>query len=292
MPRGIDHIVHAARDLDAAATLYRQLGFTVGARNRHPWGTHNHIVQLPGFFIELLTVAEPDKLGTDGFSTLFGAFNRDFLSHNEGLSLLILESHDAVADAAAFANAGIAQSDAMRFDREASRPDGTKVKVGFSLAFVDTDRAPMIRFATCQQHFPENFWNPAFQQHANGAQSVTGIAIVTGKPVEYRSLVSTFTGVSDLRSSANVVVARTPRGEVAVMDPVSFRGAFGSGAPPVNAGGRLAAVRLAVGDLQVTEDLLGKSNIAFTCSGKQLVIGAAAAMGATIAFEQAGNSVR
>ncbi|MGB8511504.1 MAG: VOC family protein, partial [Pseudolabrys sp.] len=54
MARGLDHIVHAVRDLDAAADLYRRLGFTVGARNKHPWGTYNHIVQLPGFFIELL----------------------------------------------------------------------------------------------------------------------------------------------------------------------------------------------------------------------------------------------
>src|SRR5262247_393784 len=59
MPRGIDHVVHAVRDLEAAAELYRRLGFTVGARNQHSWGTHNHLVQLPGFFIELLTVAEP-----------------------------------------------------------------------------------------------------------------------------------------------------------------------------------------------------------------------------------------
>ena len=94
MARGLDHIVHAVRDLDAAADLYRRLGFTVGARNRHPWGTHNHIVQLPGFFIELLTVAEPERLGTDGFSTMFAAYNRDFVARGEGFSLLILESKD------------------------------------------------------------------------------------------------------------------------------------------------------------------------------------------------------
>ena len=68
MPRGLDHVVHAVSDLEGAARLYRRLGFTVGARNRHSWGTHNHVVQLPGFFIELLTVAEPEKLGSDGFS--------------------------------------------------------------------------------------------------------------------------------------------------------------------------------------------------------------------------------
>src|SRR5258707_11035742 len=95
MPRGLDHIVHAVRDLDAAAELYRRLGFSVGARNRHSWGTHNQVVQLPGFFIELLTVAEPDKLGNDGFSTLFGRFNQSFLNRRQGLSILLLESEDA-----------------------------------------------------------------------------------------------------------------------------------------------------------------------------------------------------
>jgi catechol 2,3-dioxygenase-like lactoylglutathione lyase family enzyme len=54
MARGLDHIVHAVRDLDAAAELYRGLGFTIGARNRHPWGTHNHIIEFAGVFIELL----------------------------------------------------------------------------------------------------------------------------------------------------------------------------------------------------------------------------------------------
>src|SRR4051812_35083933 len=118
MPGGFDHIVHAVRDLTAAAELYRRLGFTVGARNQHPWGTHNHVVQLPGFFIEILTLAEPEKLGDDGFSRLFGAFNRDFLAAGDGLSMLLLNSTDAAADAHAFRAKGIAKSDVMRFERD------------------------------------------------------------------------------------------------------------------------------------------------------------------------------
>src|SRR5919201_5683971 len=124
MAGGLDHLVHAVRDLDAVVELYRRLGFTVGARNRHSWGTHNHLVQLPGFFVELLTVAEPEKLGSDGFSTHFGRFNQSFLARQEGLSLLILESQDAAADAAAFRAAGIGASDVLRFEREGKRPDG------------------------------------------------------------------------------------------------------------------------------------------------------------------------
>jgi catechol 2,3-dioxygenase-like lactoylglutathione lyase family enzyme len=160
MPRGLDHVVHAVRDLEAAAELYRRLGFSVGARNQHSWGTHNHLVQLPGFFVELLTVAEPQKLGNDGLSALFGTFNRVFLKHQQGLSLLILESEDAAADAARFRSAAIGVSDAMHFEREGKRPDGVPTKVGFSLAFARDAKAPAIGFAVCQQHFPKNFWNP------------------------------------------------------------------------------------------------------------------------------------
>ena len=165
MARGLDHIVHAVRDLDAAAALYRDLGFTVGARNRHPWGTHNHIVQFPGCFIELLTLAEPDKLGGDGFSRFVRRLSPAISSSaREGLSLLILESRDAAADDAAFRAAGIAASEVMRFEREGKRPDGSPSSSAFSLAFAEDSAAPDIHFATCQQHYPEKFLEPGLPE--------------------------------------------------------------------------------------------------------------------------------
>lgn len=292
MARGLDHIVHAVRDLDAAAALYARMGFTVGARNRHPWGTHNHIVQLPGFFIELLAVAEPEKFGADGFSKMFGAFNRDFLARGEGFSLLILESADAAADEAGFRAAGIAASDVMRFEREAKRPDGTTVKVAFSLAFAEDKGAPDIHFATCQQHFPENFWNPAFQRHANGAQGIAGIVLAAGKPADHRDFLASYCGQSDVRASANSMLAKTPRGEIAILDPVNYRNTFGIAPPPVTGGARLAAMRLAVADIEVTDNLLRAANVDPISKGGRIVVGAASAMGATIVFEQSGKPGR
>jgi catechol 2,3-dioxygenase-like lactoylglutathione lyase family enzyme len=185
MARGLDHIVHAVRDLDACAALYERLGFMVGARNRHDWGTHNRVVQLPGFFIELLTVAEPDKLGSDGLSQLFGAHNRDFLARHEGLSGLLLESRDAAAYATLFRNAGIAASEVLRFGREGRRPDGTPIRLAFSLAFARDPAGAEAAFAACQHHFPENFWNPAFQQHRNGTTGVAGVVMVAENPSDH-----------------------------------------------------------------------------------------------------------
>ena len=56
--RGFDHLVWAVEDLDAAAAGLEALGFTVTPRARHPWGTENRLVQLDGFFLELLAIGE------------------------------------------------------------------------------------------------------------------------------------------------------------------------------------------------------------------------------------------
>lgn len=286
MARGLDHIVHAVRDLDAAAELYRRLGFTVGARNRHPWGTHNHIVQMPGFFIEVLTLGEPDKLGDDGFSRLFGAFNRDFLARGEGYSLLVLETNDAKGDEAAFRRAGIAQSVMMRFEREGKRPDGSSVKVAFSLVFAANRYAPDNHFCVCQQHYPENFWNPAFQNHENGTKGVAGIVITSPQPDDHARFMSAYTGLDDLRSNPSGLVADTPRGRISVTTPSAYRDTFGITAPPVTQGARIAALRLAVDNIAATRAAVAGGGVPFTTDADRVIVAPEAGMGAAIVFER------
>jgi catechol 2,3-dioxygenase-like lactoylglutathione lyase family enzyme len=284
MPRGLDHIVHAVRDLDAAADLYRRLGFTVGARNRHPWGTHNHIVQFPGFFIELLTLAEPDKLGSDGFSILFGAYNRDFIQRSEGLSVLILESKDARVDESEFHAASILAVPTMRFEREGKRPDGATVKVGFSLTFAEDKAAPNIRFTTCQQHYPENFWNPAFQRHANSAAAIAGVVAVAERPERHARFFEIFADGQSTMADGGFTI-KTPRGVIDMLTPAVFTHRFGVAAPSVSDGPRLAALRFAVGDIGLLEAVPEQAGIAGICGGNPTVIGPGDAMGATLIFE-------
>jgi hypothetical protein len=285
MPRGLDHVVHAVGDLEGAAGLYRRLGFTVGARNRHSWGTHNHVVQLPGFFIELLTVAEPEKLGSDGFSNLFGRFNQSFLSNQEGLSLLLLESDDAAADAAAFESAGIGASEVLKFERAGKRPDGATVKVAFSLAFARDAGAPGVGFAVCQQHFPESFWNPAFQQHANTASGIAGVVLVAENPTDHHIFLSAFTGVRDLRATSSGVSVATPRGDIKVMDPAAFRSHFGTEPPDISQGARLAALQFHVRDRSALRAALNGGGIAFSVRMDSTIVAPQSAMGATLVFE-------
>jgi hypothetical protein len=284
--RGLDHIVHAVRDLDAAAGLYRRLGFEVGARNRHPraWGTQNHIVQLPGTFIELLTVADPDGIAPHAprfFS--FGAFNRDFLARGEGLAMLVLEGRGA-PDSAEFRKAGIGDFELYEFEREGQRPDGTPVKVAFALAFAKDPGSPDTGFFTCQHRYPESFWNPAFQRHPNTAGAVAGVVLVADNPSDHQVFLEAFTGVREAQATSAGI--RTPRGRVQVMRPDAFRERFGTEPPATGRGARLAALRFAVRDPEAVGRHLRIENLASSNRMGHIVVGPDTAMGATLVFEQ------
>jgi hypothetical protein len=288
MPHGLDHIVHAVRDLDAAAKFYSGAGFTVGARNRHPWGTHNRIVQLKNCYIEILEVAEPEKIvphGTRSFS--FGAFNRDFLASRQGFSMLILNSSNAADDARAFEASGIGNFEVFDFSREGKKPDGTAVKLAFSLAFAADPASPDVRFAVCQHHFPENFWDPAFQNHANGARAVTGAVMVADNPADHHVFLKAFSGMSDLHSSSIGIKARTGNGDIEIMEQVAFRDQFGVSPTVEGEGMTLNAPRFEVADIVQVEALHRQNGIASQRYAGRLVVPPEAGCGATLIFETA-----
>ena len=284
MARGLDHIVHAVHDLDAAAALYRRLGFMVGARNRHPWGTHNYVVQLPGFFIELLTVAEPEKIvAATPRSFSFGAFTQGFLARQQGFAMLVLESTDAREDSHAFRSHGIGDYDVFHFERRGSKPDGSVVKVAFSLAFATAPEADA-GFFVCQQHYPENFWNASFQNHPNTAANVAGVVMVANTAGDYTKFLSAFTD-APIEERDGAIVAQTGRGTIETMSPASFANRFAVGLPDVSSGARIAALRLYVGDLGPLQAHLAAEGIKHVSHEGCVVIAPEQALGATIILE-------
>lgn len=194
--RRIDHIVIAVRELDEAADLYRKLGFQVGARNRHPWGTENRLIQFGSSFIELITVGADARLiephQPRRFS--FGAFVRDYLREREGLAMLVLSSEDARSDAALFAHEGIGDFEPFSFSRKAKKPDGSETEVAFTLAFAGDTAAPEMGFFVCQQHYPENFWSESFQQHANSATNIFKVTLIAPQPERHQMFLTGFSG--------------------------------------------------------------------------------------------------
>jgi Glyoxalase-like domain len=196
--RRIDHLVMPFEDMAAAADLFTKLGFKVGSRNRHPWGTENHIIQFPGSFLELITVGEGASFAPHAqrhFS--FGQHVADWLqAKQEPMSMLVLSSTDAQGDARTFADRGIGDFDPFDFRRQGKRPDGSTVEVAFTLAFADSKAMPDHGFFVCQQHFPENFWSEAAQQHANGVKRLERLEFHHPVPAEMRAFMEAFSGAT------------------------------------------------------------------------------------------------
>ena len=287
MRRSIDHLVLAVRDLDGAGGLYERLGFQVGARNRHPWGTENRLVQFPGAFLELITVgegADPPPHGPRRFS--FGAFVRDALSRREGLAMLALGSPDAAADARLFAGAGIGDFEPFFFERTGRRPDGSEIRLAFTLAFAADPAAREAGFFVSQHHNPENFWNPAFQQHPNGAHALASVVLASPEPERHRAFLTTLTGTAPAGGPGAGLSFRLGSGRLDVVTPADAGAAFGPvDLDPAEAGFAAFAVRLDDAARQARR--LDAAGIPYRTIGSRLVVPPSAAGGVAIGFEPA-----
>jgi catechol 2,3-dioxygenase-like lactoylglutathione lyase family enzyme len=282
--RGLDHLVIGVADLDAAGSFYADLGFRVGARNRHPWGTENRIVQFPGAFLELITVGDATLIPPHAprhFS--FGAFVRDALARGEGMSMLVLESHDSAGDAGSFRAAGIGDFEPFFFERQARRPDGSEVRVAFSLAFADNAAAPDCGFFVCQQHEPQNFWNPAFQQHENRVSGLSAVFLVAQEPAAQADFLGAFSGAESFATPEAGLRLPLPRGRLEVLTPPAAEAQFGgeSHRPPAH----FAGFAVTAPDLDIVASRLAERGIEHDREGGRIVVPAHAALGCAIVFE-------
>lgn len=162
MLQGIDHIVVAVPDLEAARTSYEALGFTVVAGGRHPVGTHNALIAFgDGSYIELIAFYEANP------SHRWWAP----LQKGGGLVDFCMQTDDLLGDTAAFRRAGVAIADPAPLSR--ARPDGYQLR--WVLSIPQTGHRGVAPFLI-QDETPREERIPRQQTHANG---VTGIGAVT-----------------------------------------------------------------------------------------------------------------
>jgi Glyoxalase-like domain len=187
--------------------------------------------------------------------------------------MLVLRSADAAADAERFRQAGVGEYDLFRFEREGRRPDGTPVHLAFSLAFAKDAASPRAGFFACQHHYLENFWNPEFQRHGNGATALAGVILVAAAPERHRPFLDGFIG-----SAAG--------GWIELLTPNAFQGRIGDAPPATGEGMRLAALRIGVTHEAALAEHLAQAGLECHQSPAGLVVPAARAQGATLVFER------
>lgn len=283
--RGIDHLVLCVRNLDAARTAYARMGFTLTPPAMHPWGTGNSLVQLHGNFLELLAVLDPSKLAPPGRGEFsFGLFNKAFLEKREGFSMLVFASDDARRDQAEFAKSGLRTYAPFDFSRKARLPGGEEVTVGFSLAFVTDPRMPEAGIFVCQQHAPQQFWKPDFQNHANGALAVTEAVMVADHPSELAELFGRLQDEDAVSSADGQITVATARGRVVVLDRRRAEDRFGTTLPHGPETPHFIAYRIAVKDVSATRTLLDAAGVHFRAIQDTLQIAASDAFGTVIEF--------
>lgn len=286
MSHGLDHLVLAARDLDRLADRYRRMGFTVGARNRHPWGTLNHIVQMPGTFLELIST-EPGFVApaADAAVAPFAGFLDRYLAAGDGFAMLVLESGDSAAEQARLSEAGLAARSTFRFERGGKRPDGTEVHLAFTLAFAAAPHLADAGLFFCEQHYPENFWNPAFQAHANGVTGVAAVTLVSDDPAREASRLARIADRDATPGTLAEFEIRTPRGTIEIASRARAETLFGRDAlPAARPGPHWIAARFSIADRTGAAAALEAGRVRFTDHDGRLVVPAAESAGVALAF--------
>lgn len=290
MPRPLDHFVIGVPDLDAAGSRFAAMGFIVGGRNAHAWGTENRIIQFADHtFFELITVAKPGLIPAHAERAFsFGAFVRDRLAESPGLSMLVLKAADAAADAEAFRKAGIGDFAPFHFGRKGKRPDGAEVDVAFTLAFAADAAMPKAGFFTCQQHAPDMFWAPALQAHANGATGIARVTLVAENPSDHHIFLAAFVDERAMRSTSFGIEIVAGHGVIEIISPEGFAFRYGEAAPvsdtPVFAG-----LEVAVADLAALERHLGAAGEARLAHAQGLTLPRQPALATTLRFVPRGN---
>ncbi len=267
--RGLDHLVIAVNELSAARDRFADFGFRTTPLGTQPWGTANHLVQFPHNFIELVGVVNPDELvpmSDEHFS--FSAHNDQFLRRREGLSMLVLSTDDAQADAQQWRQRGLHVYEPVHWSRKATLPDGSESTVAFTLTFVVDPLMPEIAFFTCQQHNPEAFWKPEYQRHENSATGIAGVTLISEHPTQHKAFFSALIDDAPIDEEADQLSMETACGVIRVQSPQRFAAQYPGARPSGEARGAiLVAATVEVADLDRAARCLENNGIAFSGNG-------------------------
>ena len=276
MPRPFDHVVLAVPDLVAAAATYRALGFSVGSRNRHPWGTENHVVQLDGAFLELIGLADDYATPAPHHpAARFAAEVGVAVKRGGGFVLLALRTQDAAGEAKRLSAAGLGSGRMLHFGRTSETPEGAKRELSFTLAFADQPGLSEAGFFLCQHGRPEHFWSAAAQVHANGARSLASATLCLDTPSCYAAEIALVCDAV-VTGGAGTTSIPTDGGRIDLRTPDDLEGAVA---------GRFASFSVNVASLDVVHRLLDQAHVPYRDRQLSIEVAPEHAFGVTIVFE-------
>lgn len=167
----LDHLViNVVFDLDRAAALMSQLGFTVTARGYHSMGSINHLMVFEGPYLELI-----------GLPQRVDVRRRDLLESPRGLNGLVFKADDIDTSVGILRGGGLAMLEPESFSRPVAI-DGIEHLARFRTVRTAPDLFEAGRVYYCQHCTPELVWRHPLMSHGNGCSGLSELIVVTASP--------------------------------------------------------------------------------------------------------------
>jgi hypothetical protein len=273
---GLDHVVVAVRDLDAAARGWQALGFTLSPRGTHSahLGTGNHTIMFEDDYLELLGVLA---------ETAHNAPTRAFLAAREGVERAAFTARDAAAGVDELRRRGIAATGPTRFGRPVDLPGGGQAEARFATFNWPLDERPGgMRLFACQHDTREAVWIAELQRHPNTARGIVRLEMLAADPAAAARQLGRLVDREPerLADGAWRVPSGAGRADFELLD----RAILAARHPGVAAGGLpddgVAALVLRVGSLAAAREAL--AGVPFVASADSLAVPAGLANGAML----------
>ncbi|MFJ9449086.1 VOC family protein [Herbaspirillum sp. NPDC101397] len=169
----LDHLViNTHYDIDAAQGLLEGLGFIVTPRGYHTLGSVNHLVVLPGGYLELIgQPRDSDKV------------RQEILDSPVGIDGLVYAVDDIDACHARWLGLGLDAQPVQHFSRPVEVAEKS-VDARFSTVRLRPGQFAAGRVYACRHLTPELVWRPEWMAHANGVQGIAGMLVIDEDPVQ------------------------------------------------------------------------------------------------------------
>ena len=195
---GIDHLVIAVRDPDAAAsTLERDLGIAFTGGGRHEaWGTFNRLAFLGDTYLELIGVFDRALAGSATGSAVARATLAVLDAGGEGLASFALATDDIEGDVERLRAGGSAISPPV--DGSRARPDGEVVRWRTAAASVGPGEPPFLiehEYAGAEWGDAARAARAAFEHPAGGRVRLTQLEVPAADPTTMASAIEQAIGL-------------------------------------------------------------------------------------------------
>jgi len=260
----LDHVIVAVRNLDAAATAWRKLGFTLTPRGLHEGkGTGNHCIMFPNTYIELLGIV--DETGTKG------RLGQRVNERGEGGMGIAWGADDAGQTCAALRAAGVEAED----PNDLSRPlelDGKRDIVRFRNIMLPGLHLPGTMQFVCTHVTPElTRARREWQLHPNGA---TGIAEV-------------FVAATDISAAkAQLAPAAPTNTKITISSRQEIAGQLGAKALDGAPAEGIVAITIRLNELDAAGAMLSMGRIPHEETRHAIIVPATVANGIAVRFSE------